>query len=313
MKMADEFSFFVWHVAESGHKWLRSRSIPFFPEQEDCEFLTDENPAGIRFSATRYAPLVLYPGLFKTFADLECAHEPIRKFANRYGMLGGTMELRILVPHPSRDGSKTEGLGESFSSWCGEISAMKSSVTIWEAIKTSDLEGLSKFIQWKEKDWVGINKVDGESEVIAAKNVYPELLSRFEKPLIDPALYWLQRTVNTKLMEHTVTARLLWNEHKNLGIHIVPTSLIGCLWLQFGNAVSGGKEFRACPECHRWFDVSLHASRTDKKFCAPSCKAAAHRKKPEQALRLKSEGLSITEIAKRLDTKTITIKNWLKK
>jgi hypothetical protein len=300
----NELTDFAWEVAEGGHKWMRGEVIaqPSFV----CEVLTHEHAVGIPYPVLRYSPLHGSPGLFKNFAELQIDRDSIKAFADKYGMLG---EEKMVV-FPSHGGTMYSGELRSFWEW--QIVLMREALSIWEAIKAKDEQTLSKVIKWSEKKRVNFES-ETTREIISSEQHHPELLLRIQNPFIDPARYWIQDRVNRQLEEHGVYARLLWNTRRdNLGLHVVPKSLIGCLWLQLANAIAGAKEFRSCPECHKWFDISRHTARVDKKFCTPSCKAAAHRRKPEEARRLKSDGMTIAEIAKKLQTNASTIKNWLK-
>jgi hypothetical protein len=99
-----------------------------------------------------------------------------------------------------------------------------------------------------------------------------------------------------------------------LGLHLVPTSLSGCLWLQFASAVDGNRTYRRCAGCGRWLEHSPQVARADRKFCSDSCKASAHRKKILKARKLHQDGAPLAQIAKRLgDTDAKTVKGWISK
>ncbi len=140
-----------------------------------------------------------------------------------------------------------------------------------------------------------------------------ELLARFRPgELAGPAMHYIQRQINEKLKEHNVTSRLLWDSrHTRLGLHIVPRSLIGRIWLQFARAIDGNRAFRRCQDCRKWFEVTPHVTRTDRIFCSPTCKASAHRGKIAEARRLFARGVSPREIARQLASTTDKVEGWV--
>jgi hypothetical protein len=130
-------------------------------------------------------------------------------------------------------------------------------------------------------------------------------------------MWYLQSAVNEKLVKHAVVARLLFDARDKTGktftVHVVPKTLIGCLWLQFAKALEG-RFYRQCDNDHLWFEVGgSRTSRSDRRFCNPTCKAAFHRKERERALDLRSSGKSAVQIAKLLNKDIELIKGWLAK
>lgn len=274
--MGDDLTDFQWHVADSGYKVIYAEAMGLGRLDKSGAFITTGNPSEIPYSAKRYFPLRMFPALFKEFAELQTTKDSILSFANKYGMLGGTAAVMIGVADPAKPSSKVPGHGEPLGMWIREIADVLETASLSEAVRASDSKALRRLIHW-ENGGVYYNS-DLYHSAIATPD-HAERLSRFRDPYLDPARYRLQVTINKKLGENAARARLLWDQDEHtLKLRLVPSSLLGCMWLQLANAIAGSKEFRQCPECHTWFDASPHAARRDKKFCNPSCKAAAHRK-----------------------------------
>jgi hypothetical protein len=295
--MRGDLTFFKWPVAKNGYVAVKAYSVhalenagvdavPF-----DGIYITDGLPAELGFVSKIYSPLD-QAGLFMEFAalqDSEVTDLPTKTvafvdFANKYGLLGGTIATLIMIPNPDKPGSLMSAHGEEYWAWKKEIAAMRDAVALYKAVRDSDRATLKKLINWEKGAVKYIS--DFDYELIASETIHPERLQRFGDPYIGPALYRLQVTINQKLKISSTSARLIWNRDKQtLELHLIPTSLLGCLWLQLANAVAGSKEFRQCLYCKSWFDISQHAGRSDKKFCNPSCKAAHHRIKVEKKTR----------------------------
>jgi hypothetical protein len=162
----------------------------------------------------------------------------------------------------------------------------------------------------------GKAKAACSASVIASDTVRPDVFTRVRASgnLVEPAYCYLQSVLNKKLDQHRVTGRLLWDSTgKGLTVHIVPETLIGCLWLQFAKAIEG-KDYRQCENCKLWFECGgTRGARSDKRFCSPTCKAALHRKEHDRALVLRTQGWTAVKIAKELGKDIKTVKGWIAK
>ena len=96
-----------------------------------------------------------------------------------------------------------------------------------------------------------------------------------------------------------------------MSLYFVPNSLVGALWLQFARAVDGRKKYERCGECKTWFEVSLDAARTNRRYCKDPCRFKAYRRRQIEARQLFGEGIALKEIAKRLDSDMATVKLWV--
>lgn len=319
---------FAWQVATGGYQWVQTEAAPApFGTEEKGWFLTACTPP---FTARRYAPLQQYPTLFRTFIETPPMQEGILAFANRYGMLGGNISTHIILPN------KKGAQGELLKDWQEELSYLKRAVTLWDMVEAGNVEGLARHIIWKEtEDKEKKEKLvsvsydshpelpldqappgEGEWHISAsiATSREPELLSRFQPGDVgQPALYYVQKVVNDHLTGR-LSPRLLWNQERTqLGLYMAPNGLIGALWLQFAQAISGNKRYHQCEYCGTWFEVSLEASRPTRVYCSDACRFKAYRKRQEDAYQLNQQGIPLKEIAKRLGTNTATAKGWIKK
>lgn len=310
----DEVLEFTWEVPEKGFRWIKTRSID--SETKEREFLTSGQPLGIMTMVARYAPLRLYTGLFRAFAETPPTKEGIHTFANEYGSLGDGVFIQL----PE---SSAVGTGEPVSLWSKEIFAMAQALELWDAVKASNLEVLSQRIAW-EKGGVnydshrGIDTKDLKTpysqrmEWIAAPEIHPERLERFRPgDLATPALFFVQKTINDRL-KGRISPRLLWGKNRTkLGLYIVPNSLIGALWLQFAQAIDGNKEYRRCEECRGWFELSPETARTSKLYCSNACRSRAYRGRQEQVRNLYVAGKTIEEAAEAVGTDVAHARRWI--
>ena len=95
-------------------------------------------------------------------------------------------------------------------------------------------------------------------------------------------------------------------------LQIAPVSLVGALWLQLAEAISGGKKHRACLDCGTWFEVTPEKNRESRLYCKEACRSRAYRARKEKAQALAAVGKTAKEIAKELDVDLKSVKVWLK-
>lgn len=315
MELARDPAYFSWSVAQAGHRWMKTKQLP---SGEENRYLTTGIPLGQTFMRARYNPMV-ESGLFRNFSELEPTEEAICQFANRWGLLGGEASTEIGVVDGPQPKSLLLGVGELLSTWTSESTEMKSLLEIWDLAHNRDKK-LAAFIKWGDaRVWYEGPRIEGWPENVRSRREIasgnsPELLAKFQTgDLIGPAQQYLQGEVNKKLTHHGVSARLLWDQnYTRLSLYLVPQSLIGCLWLQFARAIDGNRDYRRCPICRKWFEITFHVSRKDRAFCTPTCKARAHKQKITEARQLKKEGMDARAIAKKLDTPLATLRGWLK-
>jgi hypothetical protein len=89
--------------------------------------------------------------------------------------------------------------------------------------------------------------------------------------------------INANLRDNT-SARLLWSsdEKKERSIHIVPANLIGVIWLQVAQTLSGEHSHQRCEaprnkgRCENWF---LIKGGQEQHYCSPACRVRANRER----------------------------------
>jgi hypothetical protein len=87
------------------------------------------------------------------------------------------------------------------------------------------------------------------------------------------------------------------------------------MWLQFAQEVTGEARHRPCKVCGKWLTISKddYGFRSDREFCSHACRQKDYRAKIKEARRLRAKGRTVRQIAKRFNTTTETINNWLAK
>lgn len=133
--------------------------------------------------------------------------------------------------------------------------------------------------------------------------------------LIGPTFGLVQIILNNHLryFSSSLIGEVKWQpESRKMTFQISPHTLLGALWLQFSQAVSGDKAFQSCIQCGTLFEIA-QGRRKSRMFCSDACRFKAYRERQTKARELHSKGVPIEGIARELDSKPKTIKGWLGK
>jgi hypothetical protein len=208
---------------------------------------------------------------------------------------------------------------------------MRQAVDLWDLVRARELASLGRHIRWQEggegirEGWVYFPDPDERDPTVAilpkggeddAGHVFIDTAAdslRAGDPLM-PALSLVLGWVNEAL-EGDTSPRLLYDaERGRPALRVVPRCLLTAMWLQLAEAVAGDKEYRACKECGKWFE--LNGKQGDRRtlrreFCSDRCKFKEYRRRKERARQLRAEGKPVKQIAQELGTDVDTVKEWV--
>lgn len=265
---------FVWPVTEAGYAW----------EADGAErVLVAVRPWPTR----RDEPTGQQTALFRTFARLSPDPEAVLTFAARYGHLGEFLWVGGAKFDPTRAG-ETEGLNTRLLAQTDREPAAlgrerPETLSFWraqiEAMRAAD--GLWDEIRAGKADPDRTGQVAGA----IARGCRGRVDDRFEYDARSRTTGWRK----------------------------LPLDLLGAMWLQFADAVAGGKQVRQCPACSGWFVVAPGGARVDKQHCSVNCRQKAYQGRRERAAALYARNNSFAKTAAELDTDVETVKGWIEK
>jgi hypothetical protein len=224
-----------------------------------------------------------------------------------------------------RDPTKVKSVsGERLETWKESIWRMRFGLSLWDAIERKDVEQLRRFILFQGgfgRDgcfvYTSCEEVSEYYEIGIIDEVAQEIpvqAKALAKPgnVIHLARIVVQKLVNEQILAHTGPALLYERGRDRLNFSIVPQNLIGGMWLQFARNIDGGKNYRQCRQCGKWFEISPDANRPTRFYCNDGpCRSQSYRGRIRSAQELYSEGISIEEIAQRLETNTARVQRWI--
>jgi len=214
------------------------------------------------------------PYLFKVFARMvhaEDFEDACIHFANEWGFLGKPREASELdgehIVRPIE--------GEAVTLWRDEAAVIAQVVELLRLAKQENEP-------WQLKSW--FRWQDGR--VYFTKGAKKQYVAHYvpeasvTEPLIElrDARAAAQRHVHNLVNAHVkgqTAARCEWNPTEGgYETHVTFTSLLGALWLQCLNELTGEVDWAQCPQCGTWFQRSgENGRRTNAKLCGnPKCK-----------------------------------------
>lgn len=148
--------------------------------------------------------------------------------------------------------------------------------------------------------------------VLHHEHVLPrKLFGRPVSKLSEAASFVLQRSINSRLRVHHVSARFVWDSTRfSSKLCFQPSSLASALWLQVAEAIDGEKSFLRCEFCGKAFTVT-EEKRADSAFCGNACRQRTYRARQKRARELHGGGASLRDIARELNSNITTIKGWV--
>ena len=317
---------FVWAVPKEGCQWIRGVSVtPGQEREKPSDYISNGVPfSGLMDMGTPYRPLHEYSALFRSFALTVPTKDGILGFANSYGVLGLPSSVSI-VPAGRRGGGYIF-TGEPHGDWVNEILKMREIVQLWDLIHRSpfkekaQLESRMQLHEdseigariyyssdgWEEPEpYLSLQNVDqlgstglqpGQGRgVIAEERFRPDLVDAFRRgAIVRLTEHYIEGVINQKLKNLDATVRVVRRDEEKTWC-VVPSNLLGALWLQLMNGYLGDAKYGQCAICGRPFQVSADSGgrrgRSDRIYCSPACKTRAFRegktKKPLKKKRRK--------------------------
>ncbi|MGH2359620.1 MAG: hypothetical protein ACRDGM_03645 [bacterium] len=263
---------FAWSIPDRGYTWdADARAEPRLGGKGEPPFLL-VHPKTTR--TRQYSPLPFdEPGreeapLFQRFADIEPTQDAILKFANEYGWLG-VDEPAISPYYPGvKAGEHIVTTGESLDRWRREIVELREASIIWRWLDEEDEEAMARAVRWESDGCVCVTvprksgRALREREILFHKRLQEDLFRLLRRD--DPSVAVrsaLLRTLNKKL-RGLVSPCLLLDRKGQLRGFLRPHHMLGAIWLQLYQAVTGQRRLRTCQYCAGLMDVT--GSRTDK-------------------------------------------------
>jgi hypothetical protein len=291
---------FMWQVPTNGFQWVEAEWwFPSSPPLPAADWFLTRCAGG---SGGFYHPLTDEPALFLTFADVAPTEAAVLDFANRYGQLGVLDDIRLPNGRPS--------YGERLDRWVTELRSLKATIQVWEALTEERYEDLARWMSWRPgpmdelEEWDRIIHYTPD-HVVDVVDIPPAVRIPAMVPGLwvwsagdtgvpsgdpttrdisttpaDLACAYIRELVNVRLRDYTST-RLLDRQATPgalpIGLSVVPTNLLGAIWLQCARAIEGVGRYQRCPQCRKWFAVPPKAMRDSTSYCTTRCRVAAFR------------------------------------
>jgi hypothetical protein len=247
---------------------------------------------GVRFAD--YRPGEERTALYRTFAGLEPTPRSVLRFANRFGQLGQTGDVRSF-----------------FDAWAGHIAWMRQLVALANALG-DDAAGIRTVLgPIAREDLRAV--AERRRSAIAAVRVAS--LTDDEYAHIGLARILLALLGSGGLLSGLSLASGRDPRTGRRVVGFTHDDLAGFLLFQFARAWLGDWQLRRCDGCGKWFRLLPAVNRANRTSCSNSCRVNLCRRRRRQAVQLaeqlRAEGKSMREIAREVGSDMDTVKGWL--
>jgi hypothetical protein len=187
---------------------------------------------------------------------------------------------------------------------------MRRAVFVWNCLEKRAEKALSQHFVWEEFNDTRMVSYRSSPESdsfhdrrVASEESPGQLWEELKgRDVFKAAWFYLMQLINERL-DVDAKSVLAWvKATKRVNRVFAPKNLLGALWLQFEQAITGKADYRECEVCGELFDVSGFGRRSDKRYCTDACRAKASREWRKQALEMWAggKGKSVKEIAEQL-------------
>ncbi len=238
------------------------------------------------------------PDLFLEFSRCSSPSSAL-EFARTWGALTGAGPTPKPYWSELRWAAGVERLGD----WLDQANWMRSTVGVWDALQAvrrddGDTIHLEDIIRWPSRDSVEVREGESWRHLWSEGSSVAALTGTevsFEYgDMVGPARHYLEDMISRGVQEGTV-AVLDWPPGRGRPkIGVRPANLLGALWLQFAEAVTGEKEAGTCAICGRQFLVPPRGRGKGARYCSRPCKwkgsPSYARRQAAKATRMAEEG-----------------------
>lgn len=206
-------------------------------------------------------------------------------FAHEFGYLGVPEAFDSKIQVAGVDYSH----GEHLDTWRDQSALMNIAVRTWRCAAQEDAVGMRSLFE--VRDW----DVEARWRMLQIELPSRRALTSYwpkgkqfpfegdltEEQLLSAGFSVCRDLVDGSIQKYTQLT-LVTTGAATAELEVVPTCLIGAMWLQLARAIEGDKEYRRCkrPGCGRYFD--LDTGRSDAEFCSNACKSKDRRMKARQ-------------------------------
>jgi len=165
---------------------------------------------------------------------------------------------------------------EPLELWSSEHKKISTVLYIWDLISRNNHSALQKMISWQQDDYFTYAFPSPEDKRNRPFSVFRKTIRvpnlNNDKPTLTPrylfhrgdfrsaALYALRDEVDAMLSEHPFAPKLYYCDLRQpvLVRRTVSRSLLGLLWFEVSQLVTGQRHLRQCKNCHKWEEISDH-------------------------------------------------------
>lgn len=253
-----DYRTFTWARWRDGYQFEERAIRPLAPQIKQPD--PERKHLLLSLGATKAKPDVYHPlddapddspGISREFSAIETPEGALR-FANRYGLLGLGYVPRMQLGHDM------EGAEQVFY-WLEEAQRLRHVYRLLDLCQSKNVRGLGKMIHWTRGS-VTVTFPNGIKRAVVHSGKNSQWLNVWKRgDVLGPAKLFIAEEYNSQI-DNMASPLLLLDSRSELKPHISPASLLGAIWLEFGEVASGVRKQTVCEYCGLVMDVTNNRS-----------------------------------------------------
>jgi hypothetical protein len=248
---------------------------------------TGEDRCLVGVPGAAFQPYCPHAGIFRDFAGLKPTPEAVLTFANRYGALHQRPEFNTLA------------------SWRQGIRHLNQLVTLSDAVTAGDCKQIARALE----------PFLAEPALADAADIRPIRQKQKRGASVSPdelAHAAVARLYQAIAPAERFQAQGSWRSMSGgVVVRLQYADLLDFMFAQLGHALIGGRRFRPCAACGKWFRLTPGVNRANRTTCSGYCRLRLHRQRRAKAEELGRRGWSPQRIAQEVGSEVSTVRQWL--
>jgi hypothetical protein len=266
-------------------------------------------------------PLAEAPRLWTQLGQIQTTPKSILSFASRYGFLlhqGGLLagDPAVVQCTHVRNAMRADrshlGRAEPLSVWRWVIPVFGLFATLLAYARMNGLSELKRHIEFREGGVAFYSAEGVEDFKLRLKGAESIRASGIEPgDFASAAHYYISEKLKRIMKAHLRLSSTMVTEGGQSRLIVWPANLLGGLLLEVASSVELKSDWERCKDCGKWFEIRPPETRSSRAYCSTSCRVKSYRQRRREARKLFEQGVSVPEVARRLEIEEDTAKRWV--
>lgn len=266
-------------------------------------------------------PFAEAPWLWTQLGQIQTTPKTIQSFASRYGFLldegvrfaGNPAVVQCThLRNPMPADRSHLGRAEPLDVWRWVIPVLGLFIALLAYARMNGLMELKRHIEFRE-DGVAFYLAEGVEDIKLRLKGAESIRASGVEPgdFVSAAHYYISEKLKRIMKAHLRLSSTMVTEGGQSRLIVWPANLLGGLLLEVATSVELKSDWERCKDCGKWFEIRPPETRSSRAYCSTSCRVKSYRQRRREARKLFEQGVSVPEVARRLEIEEDTANRWV--